>query len=135
MDADPAPVRKAALLWALGRVGLGVTALLAPRPLLAPWLGPSVPRTTAQVTGRALGGRDLVLGTGAAWMLARGGDARPWVLGCAAADTADAAATLLARRRLPAAGRRLVTVAAAGSALTGAVLCLLLPRVSASPRA
>jgi hypothetical protein len=128
MPADPAPVRKAALLWALGRVGLGAAALLAPRPLLAPWLGASVPRTTAKVTGRALGGRDLALGAGTAWTLTHGGDARPWILAGGAADAVDAAATLLAGRRLPVTGRCLVATAAAGSALSSVALSLLLPR-------
>lgn len=114
------PVRETARLWALGRVGLGVVALTLPRQLASLWTGPSARSPTAQVLGRALGGRDLVLGAGTWWALGSDHAARPWVIASGAADAVDAAATLLARRDLPHTSRWLITAVAGTSAAAAA---------------
>lgn len=119
-SAHTSPVRETARLWALGRVGLGVVALALPRELASLWTGPSARSPTGQVLGRALGGRDLVLGAGTWWALTSDRSARPWIIASGAADAVDAAATLLARRDLPHAGRRLITTVAATSAVVAA---------------
>ena len=117
------PPRTGALLWALGRVAVGTAALAFPGRLTALWVGPSLPPPAAHVLGRALGGRDLVLGCGAWWALrTHSPAARPWLVAGGAADAVDAAATLLVRSGLPPARSRLVVAAAAASALSAAAL-------------
>src|SRR5579872_5026210 len=64
--ADVLPLfRYAATAVAVGRVGLGVTALAWPSVPARPWVGASADELSAQVFGRALGARDLALGLGA----------------------------------------------------------------------
>jgi hypothetical protein len=103
------------------RVVLGVSALVS--PLAArPWVGPSVREPAGAVLGRAAGARDLALGAGALLAARQGGRAeRTWVAAGAFCDLVDAATTIAHRRRLPAAGRVLVSGAAVGAAAVGAL--------------
>lgn len=117
------PVRAAAVLWGLLRVGLGTTALVAPRAALRPWVG-RVPDPAGDVLGRALGGRDIALGAGTVVSAAAGHAAVPWILAGGGSDAADAVLTLASRARLPRGGRDLVVAASAGSALAAAVLAI-----------
>ena len=57
--------RYSAAAVAVGRVGLGVAALVSPSVPARPWVGSSADELGAQVFGRALGARDLALGLGA----------------------------------------------------------------------
>jgi len=106
-----------------GRTLLGVVALARPVLPLTPWVGASTATTEpARLLGRALGGRDLVIGLGGLWALANETDraAAAWVAAGALADVADVAGTVAAWRHLPAAGRVVVAAAAGGGVLTGA---------------
>ena len=105
-----------ARLYALGRVGFGVAALAAPAALGRPWMGAVADKPGGQVAIRALGVRDLVLGAIAAHVLDRGPVAARAAQACAVADAIDLAATLGARRSLPATAYGVAAIAATGAA-------------------
>jgi hypothetical protein len=112
--------RRGAWLLAAGRTALGVAVLAAPERVTAGWLGRR--QAAMPVVGdlaRSLGARDLALGILTLQTL---GDP---VIGprvqavCAAVDSADVLATIIAREALPRKGV-IGTVAVAGAAaLTG----------------
>jgi len=107
-----------ARLVALGRIGIGCTALAAPAVMTRPWIGAGADSDDAKLLARAMGGRDLALGLGTLRALgADDADARPWVALAGTADAVDAAVTLLAFRRLPRITRWGVLAATAGAAL------------------
>jgi hypothetical protein len=108
----------------VGRVGLGVSALVVPAVLTRVWVGDRASRMIeVRVLCRALGARDLVLGVAPLLTVRRShaitGATRGWVLGAACADTGDALATALCWGSLPAKGRRMVLAASLGAAATG----------------
>jgi hypothetical protein len=103
---------------ALNRVAFGTRFLLQPRAAGPTWVGRRGANSNAtQVFVRGLGARDLGLGTGALIALRRGDttEARRWMLAHALADGADLAATLAARRDLPARPARVATLVAGAS--------------------
>jgi hypothetical protein len=99
---DNARHRQLAYLVAWGRVGIGVTAVVAPTRMARPWIGEAADSAGARLLARAMGGRDLALGLGALRGLAQSDRAaRPWVALGGLADGVDAVATLVAFRALP----------------------------------
>src|SRR3984893_15461232 len=97
--------RYSAATVAVGRVGLGVAALVSPSVPARPWVGSSADELGGQVFGRALGARDLALGLGA---LAAAGNASSdprsagaWYAAGSLSDALDVAVTVAAWRRLP----------------------------------
>jgi hypothetical protein len=119
----PALLRRGAVTVAAGRVALGLTALAWPAVPSRPWVGATADDLTAQVFGRALGGRDLALGLGALTALRPGaqpGPAAAWVAAGALSDALDVAASLASWPELPRITRWLVAASAGGAALTGA---------------
>jgi hypothetical protein len=117
-------LRYAATAVAVGRVGLGVAALVSPSVPARPWVGASADELGAQVFGRALGARDLALGLGAlAAAREASSGSRPagaWYAAGALSDALDVAVTVAAWRRLPRATRWLVAASAGGAAVAGA---------------
>jgi hypothetical protein len=116
--------RYSAAAVAVGRVGLGVAALVSPSVPARPWVGSSADELGAQVFGRALGARDLALGLGA---LAAAGNASSdprsagaWYAAGALSDALDVAVTVAAWPRLPRRTRWLVAASAGGAAVAGA---------------
>jgi hypothetical protein len=108
---------------ALGRLGLGAGALVAPGVPLGLWIADEdagLPAT--RLLARALGGRDMALAMGTLTALALDRPVRPWVVAGVVADTGDVAATVAAWRRLPRVRRWSVTCLAAGAALAGAAV-------------
>jgi hypothetical protein len=104
-------------------VALGLTALAWPAVPARPWVGATADNLTAQVFGRALGGRDLALGLGALTALRPGaqpGPAAAWMAAGALSDALDVAASLASWGELPRISRWLVAASAGGAALTGA---------------
>jgi hypothetical protein len=119
----PTLLRRGALTVAAGRVALGLTALAWPVVPARPWVGATTDDLTAQVFGRALGGRDLALGLGALTTLWPGtapGSAAAWMAAGALSDALDVAASLASWQELPRITRWLVAASAGGAALTGA---------------
>ncbi len=114
----PDTVRQIARLVAWGRVGIGVTALVAPSALAAPWVGRGARTPAARLLARTMAGRDLALGAGAVRALARSDDeARAWVALGGTADVVDTVATLLAFDELPRLRRWGVLALTAGAAV------------------
>jgi hypothetical protein len=109
---------------AVGRVGLGVAALVSPSVPARPWVGSSADELGAQVFGRALGARDLALGLGALTAVretsAGSRSVGAWYAAGALSDALDVAVTLATWRRLPRATRWLVAASAGGAAVAGA---------------
>jgi hypothetical protein len=103
---------------ALNRIVFGARFLLQPGAAGPTWVGRRRARSSAtQLFVRALGARDLGLGTGALAALRRGdaAEARRWMLAHALADATDLTATLAAKRRLPARPARVATLVAGAS--------------------
>lgn len=118
MDRDKA--RQIAEAIALGRIAIGITALLAPTVPLRPWVGRDFAwQPRAKLLARSLGARDLALGVGVMLALRHKAPVRGWVEGSALADVGDSLATLLAFGSLPKSGRWLVLASAAGAAAAG----------------
>jgi hypothetical protein len=115
--------RYAATAVAVGRVGLGVTALVWPSVPGRPWVGASADELGAQVFARALGARDLALGLGALAAVLQsspGPQQAAWYAAGALSDALDATVTAAAWSRLPRTTRWLVAASAGGAALAGA---------------
>jgi hypothetical protein len=109
--------RHAARLLAASRVAIGVGLLAAPRLSVGMWIGRDAAGGGAAAVGRALGVREVVLGAVALHVLDAPEAGPRWLRMLAACDAVDAAATLAARRALPAPGLVLVTaMASAGAA-------------------
>ena len=110
--------------FALGRIAFGIGLLAAPGRVASGWLGSDAERPGATVAIRALGARDIALATGAALAAQRGEPVRPWLIGCAACDLCDLAATLAAGEGIPARGRWGTAALAGGAAAFGIALAL-----------
>jgi hypothetical protein len=101
-------------------MAIGAGLVLAPRLSTAPWLGADAGRPSVAVLARALGVRDLVLGGIALHTMDRPEVGPRWLRTLAAVDGVDLAATLAARRALPAPGVALVAAMASGAAVAQA---------------
>ncbi len=113
------PVQRA---LAMGRLGVGVVAVVAPAAATRVWVGTGPDRLT-RVLGRSLGGRDLALAVGALQAMAADDPAetRRWVRAGALADTTDVLATALCWSSLPHGKRVVVLAASAAAAAVGFV--------------
>ena len=60
----PTVPHRLAQLVALGRIGIGCTALVAPTLMTRPWIGDAAESPDARLMARTMGGRDLALGIG-----------------------------------------------------------------------
>jgi hypothetical protein len=113
-----------AVALALGRSALGVVAMARPRVPAGPWVGDAAASGVAgQVFARALGGRDLALGVGAAGAAVFGNSRSlaAWSAAGAVADSVDLLSTVIHWSELPGRGRILVAALAGGAALSGFV--------------
>ncbi|HEV3365368.1 MAG TPA: hypothetical protein VG795_14765 [Acidimicrobiia bacterium] len=127
MEKDQA--RQLAEAIAVGRIAIGIVALVAPTLPLRPWVGRDFAwQPRAKLLARSLGARDLALGIGVLLALRHKAPVRGWVEGAALADAGDTLATLLAFPKLPKGGRWLVLASAAGAA---AAARFAAPRVDA----
>lgn len=125
-----APVaRNIALSLAVGRVGLGLVAVVVPQAPLRIWLGSRGDDERTRLLGRGLGARDLALGLGAILAMRHREAARGWIEGGALADAMDAGVTVAGFRALPPVGRWVVLAAAASGAAVGAFVA---PKVDSS---
>ena len=107
--------RRLAQLVAVGRVGLGILAIVAPQVPLRPWVGERSGDPGALLLARGLGARDLALGLGTVLALRQDGPVRGWVEAGGLADAGDTLFTLQRFGHLPSRGRWLVLTAAAGA--------------------
>jgi hypothetical protein len=107
-------------LLALNRTAFGITYLARPQQAGKSWIGGVARAPGTKVMVRSQGARDVALGAGALWALARRRDdeARAWMAAHALADGADTVVTWTARRRLPKRGvRTALTMASASTAV------------------
>ncbi len=136
MDS-PIP-RRLAQAVALGRIGIGATALVAPTLMTRPWIGDAAGAPPARLLARAMGGRDLALGLGTLRALGLDdAEARPWVALAGLADAVDAVVTVAAFRRLPRPSRWAILAATAGAAVVSFRVALALepqPQPGPQPR-
>jgi hypothetical protein len=108
--------RQGAWMLAVGRAALGVVVLAAPEQVTAGWLGPEhASHPVVQDLARSLGARDVALAIATLRTLDDPVAGSHVQAACAAVDTVDAIATLLARKALPRKGV-LGTLAVAGGA-------------------
>lgn len=98
--------------------------MAAPALAARGWIGDVASTPGTRALARGFGMRDVAIGAGALAALSGEGRVRDWMLAGAAADAADLAATVLARRELPWLGRFGIGALAA----TGATLSLLAAR-------
>lgn len=126
--------RDVARILAAGRIAIGAGLLAAPRPTVATWIGRDAAGGAVAPLGRALGAREVVLGVIALHALDRPQVGSRWLRTLAACDAVDLAATLAARRALPASGHALVvamaSVGAAGQLWAARALGAATPRRS-----
>ena len=104
------------------RIAIGVTAMAAPGTAARLMSGRSKAEGLEPMFARMLGARDVALGLGALIALDHGAPVRGWLEGAALADTVDAVAAVVSRRRLtPAAFAGTVGIAG-GAAVAGFLL-------------
>jgi len=128
------PARILSALLALNRIAFGANYLARPQTAGPSWIGRRAARTTGgQLMVRSQAARDLGLGAGALWALARGRDdeARRWMTAHALADGVDTAATFVVRGRLPDDGRMALAIGGVSTAV--ALLGATRLRSGASP--
>jgi hypothetical protein len=115
--------RQAAAMLAVGRAALGMAVLVAPERVTTGWLGSEhASQPVVQDLARSLGARDVALAVATLRTLDDPVAGARVQAACAAVDTVDALATILARKALPPTGV-LGTVAIAGGA-AAAGFCL-----------
>lgn len=81
---------------AISRIAIGAALILAPRRVLALWLGSRAATPEMSVVGRGLGIRDAILGGMLLHTLDHPQVARRWTATCGVADAVDGAATFAA---------------------------------------
>jgi hypothetical protein len=116
-------VEKLARGLALNRISFGAGLIVAPKLYARTWIGSAgAEDDRAKLLARALGARDLVLGTGGLLALRDGDEprARQWFLAQGISDAVDLVATLAAGRDVPAPARAFAAIVAAGSAAIAA---------------
>ena len=123
----PDDARRRARLLAYARIGLGITAFVAPRVPLVPWVGDGESRRpAAKLLARALGARDVALGLGPVLALRHGTPARGWVEAGGLADAGDLVGTVVAWRSLPRRTRWVMLAVIGGSTVVSRVLATAL---------
>src|SRR5919202_923448 len=85
----------------LGRIAVGAGLVLAPGFVAGTWVGAPGDQPGGRVIAAAMGARDVGLGLGMFYAVARGRGARPWLRAAILADAADLVATVRAREHLP----------------------------------
>jgi hypothetical protein len=115
---DTTTARTLARLLALGRIVIGMTAVVAPTLVARPWIGDASASTTSRLLARTMGGRDLALGIGAMRAITLSDqEARPWLALGGTADAVDALATVVAFAGLPRRTRWGILAMTAGAAV------------------
>jgi hypothetical protein len=109
--------RELARVLSAGRLAIGVGLLVAPRLSLGMWIGRDAAAGSVSAPARALGIREVALGTMALHVVDEPGVGAGLLRTLAVCDGVDLLATLAARRSLPPAGVLLIAaLAGAGAA-------------------
>lgn len=119
--------RRCAHWLSYGRIGLGLTALVAPRLPAAPWVGKAeCARPSVMLLARGLGGRDIALGLGPVLAFRHQAPARGWIEAGGLADAADLVGTLVAWKSLPHRTRLLMLAVITSSLVTSKMIATTL---------
>ena len=108
--------RDVARVLAAGRIAIGAGLVAAPRLTIGLWVGREAASARVAPVGRALGIREVVLGAMALHTLGSPPVARRWLRTLALCDVVDLAATIAARRELPAPSVALIALLASAAA-------------------
>jgi hypothetical protein len=108
--------REAARLLAAGRVAIGAGLLVAPRLSLGMWIGRDAAAGAVSAPARALGIREVMLGTMALHVVDEPGVGSGLLRTLAVCDAVDLLATVAVRRSLPPAGVATIAAMAATAA-------------------
>ena len=113
----------AARTLAAVRVAIGVTAWLAPKVALRPWVGKAACEFPSVILlGRALGARDIALGAGTLLAAQQTRPVRGWIEAGGLSDAGDSLATLMTFRDLPHTMRWAVLATTLGAAAAAAMI-------------
>ena len=118
--------RELARFTAICRLAIGAGFVAYPPLTMRAWIGSDARRPAATLLARALGVRDLIIGTGTLAQLEDPSALAAWLRGALAADTADLLLTLYGRDAVPPRGRPLVSSIAAGGVVLGAAALAML---------
>jgi len=113
----------AARALAAVRVAIGLTAWLAPKVALRPWVGNGPSEFPSVILlGRALGARDIALGAGTLLAARQARPVRGWIEAGGLADAGDSLATLMTFRDLPHTMRWAILTTTLGAAAAAAMI-------------
>jgi hypothetical protein len=107
--------KELAQILSLGRVVIGVAAMIAPDRFGRAWTGAGSDAPVSTMTMRGMGARDVALGLGTLRALDGEGPVRPWLEAQALADASDTFSVLGSFGELPPL-RRLISLATAAGA-------------------
>ena len=119
MDDVDLDAKELAQILSLGRVVIGVAAVLAPKRFARAWTGEHPDAAVSVIATRGLGARDIALGLGTLRALDGEGPVRPWLEAQALADASDTVSTLSVFGQLPPLRRILGLATAAGACYLG----------------
>jgi hypothetical protein len=119
MDDVELDAKELAQILSLGRIVLGVAAVLAPNRFARALTAERNEGVAATFATRGLGARDVALGLGTLRALEGEGPVRPWLEAQALADASDTVSYLGGFKDLPPLRRLLGLAAAAGACYIG----------------
>jgi hypothetical protein len=114
--------RELARQIAIARLATGVVLMALPKLSARVWLGSDGARPAGRILTRALGAREVAIGSGVLLAMRRDAPVRGWVEAGAFVDGVDFALMLGAGDRVPAASRWGVALAAGAGAAAGAAV-------------
>jgi hypothetical protein len=120
-------------VFALGRIGVGASFLLAPGLCLRMSLGAVEVGPVTRMLARSVGARDIALGLGALFALRHDAPLRGWLEAGTLADAGDAVTTVLALPHLGKGRAALAVLSAASSVVLGRRLVGELPAPAPPP--
>jgi hypothetical protein len=121
-------VVKPLALYAIGRIGFGITSLVAPGVTGRTLAGPGAALPDAKAFLRGMGGREIGLGLGLLAAIRTDGPARRWVIAGLLADAGDLAGIAGAWSDMPPAKRWVGLGTAGAAAAAGVGVLATLPR-------
>lgn len=128
MKAD---IEQQVRFFAMTRIGVGASFVLAPGLSLRSWVGREGDTPAGRMAARMVGGRDIALGVGLLMAARHGAPVRGWLEAGAVCDATDFVANMLGVRHVPNKAR----VVGAGLSAVGAVVFArrLIPEVATTP--
>lgn len=101
--------------YAVARIAIGASALVATGPALRRWLGRAADRPETRLVARSAGIRDVAIGVGTLLAVKHDAPVRGWLEAAVLSDAGDLVASLLGLGSLP----RVPVLGTAGASLGG----------------